>query len=59
MMQPVPDSEINGCRCKNSAVAQLVERLAVNEDVLGPSPSRGAKFEKHPHRGDFFILLFS
>lgn len=26
-----------------SAVAQLVERLAVNEDVLGSSPSRGAE----------------
>ena len=26
----------------DSAVAQLVERLAVNEDVLGSSPSRGA-----------------
>lgn len=25
-----------------SAVAQLVERLAVNEDVTGPSPVRGA-----------------
>lgn len=25
-----------------SAVAQLVERLAVNEDVLGSNPSRGA-----------------
>ena len=29
-----------------SAVAQLVERLAVNEDVLGSSPSRGATIAK-------------
>ena len=29
-----------------SAVAQLVERLAVNEDVLGSSPSRGARVDR-------------
>ena len=28
---------------KYSAIAQLVERLAVNEDVPGSSPGRGAK----------------
>ena len=37
-----------------SAVAQLVERLAVNEDVAGSSPAAGAK-KKESHRWLFFL----
>ena len=33
----------NHCERKNSSVAQLVERLTVNQNVTGSSPVRGAK----------------
>ncbi len=39
-----------------SPIAQLVERLTVNQLVPGSSPGRGAKFEKPTSGGLFFAL---
>ena len=41
----------------NSSVAQLVERLTVNQLVPGSSPGRGAKQQKAPFYGGFFYVL--
>ena len=42
----------------HSAVAQLVERLAVNEDVPGSNPGRGARHSWTP-KHVFGVLLLS
>ena len=36
-----------------SPIAQLVERLTVNQNVRGSSPRRGAKQQKAPYWGPF------
>ena len=33
-----------GCGCLDSAIAQLAERMTVNHDVVGSSPTCGVKF---------------
>ena len=38
-----------------SPIAQLVERLTVNQNVRGSSPRRGAKLEKPSIRRAFFV----
>ena len=38
---------------KDASLAQLVERTAVNRQVTGPSPVRGASL-KITHLGEFF-----
>ena len=42
-----------------SPIAQLVERLTVNQLVPGSSPGRGAKFKKSPHTEGFFVAQIS
>ena len=42
-----------------SPIAQLVERLTVNQLVPGSSPGRGAKHQKAPAKGAFFVLSAS
>ena len=39
-----------------SPIAQLVERLTVNQNVRGSSPRRGAKFEKARFLAGFFCF---
>ncbi len=39
----------------HSPIAQLVERLTVNQNVRGSSPRRGAKFKRPSSEGLFFI----
>jgi hypothetical protein len=41
-----------------SPIAQLVERLTVNQNVRGSSPRRGAKLEKPSFRRAFFSEHF-
>ena len=41
-----------------SSLAQSVERMTVNHDVVGSSPTGGAKTKNHPV-GWFFVLAFS
>ena len=41
-----------------SSIAQSVERMTVNHDVVGSSPTGGAKQKKQVLRLAFFVWLF-
>ena len=50
--------KICSCRVLYSSLAQSVERMTVNHDVVGSSPTGGAKKSVLAFAGTDFLFLF-